>query len=252
VQATDMTPLLLALTGCTSVDGVWLFTLHVAPDAGEECVASVTHNFSGAAEPESDDDLDDDPWTRSTLTTWSPEAFFGLITETDAGAVLVVDGETYPGSPWDGGGWRFWWTHDVTVEDKDTHASGYAWSSWVSLADLVLFDLSFSAQMATGTVTSAADFDANYTESDAWSEDVADSVGTTGSIPSASYLVRDDGAGGSYPATNDWALTDCGSHPCTLGVTSSCGLEVGLDAELTDLDPAAFEGVDGAGQEGGS
>ena len=100
-----------------------------------------------------------------------------------------------------------------------------------------------------GQLISSGRADATYNESDAWSEEVAETVGTTGRIPASSYLVKDEDD--SQPATNDWTLADCTSNPCTLGVTTSCSLSVSLDAERTDLDAAAFDGVDRAGQDAG-
>ena len=248
-----MTALLLTtMLGCAnSQDGVWLFTLHADPDAVEDCVSSVSHNFAGASQPADDSELDDDPWTSQTLTQISAQTFFGLITSTDTGAVLVVDGQTYTGLALDEGGWRFDWTHSETVDDQDTHASGYGWTAYTVAQETTAFDLTLTGELATGELWSEGSVDATYNESDAWSEDVAAVIGTTGRIPASSYLVKDDGAGGTYGASNDWALADCSANPCTLGITQACTLAIGLDAERTDLDPAAYEGVDGAGQDAG-
>jgi hypothetical protein len=239
------------LAGCAAVDGVWLFSLHVDPNIAEECVNSVSHNFDGASQPQDDSVLDDDPWSSTAERTLSDQTFFGLITGTDTGAVLVVGGETYTGTLLDGGAWSFAWTHSQLDESTDQHASGYGWTVYASVSESVAFDLVFAGDVAVGEVLSTGSVEANYSESDAWSQDVADSIGTTGRIPAGSYLVKDDGAGGTYAASNDWSLADCSNTPCTLSLTTSCSLSVGLDAERTDLDPAAFEAVDGAGQDAG-
>ncbi len=247
-----MTLLLPLLTGCAGgLDGVWLFSLHVDPGAAEDCHGSVSHNFVDASQPVDDDDLDDDPWTSTTTSAVSDQTFFGLITSTAEGAVLVVDGETYSGTQGDDGTWALAWTHSETVDDSDQHASGYGWTAYTVAQETTTFSLSLGADTGTGQVVSDGSVDATYNESDAWSEEVSATIGTTGRIPASSYLVKDDGAGGTYAASNDWTLADCSSNPCTLGVTSACTLSVALDAELTELDPAAYEGVDGAGQEAG-
>jgi hypothetical protein len=247
-----MTPLMLALlTGCSGADGVWLFTLHVDPQAAEECISSLSHNFVDASQPAGDDTLDEDPWSSETLTEISGQAFFGLITSTADGAVLVVAGETYTGLQGEGGGWTFDWTQSELVDDTDQHASGYGWTAYTVVEETTAFDLTLAAGSATGELISDGSVDATYNESDAWGEEVAATIGSTGRIPASSYLVKDDGAGGTYPATNDLNLADCSSNPCTLGVTTACSLAVSLDAELTDLDPAAFGGIDGAGQDAG-
>ncbi len=242
----------MTFLGCGSgLDGVWLFSLQVDPQAAEECIDSVSHNFADASRPAEEDGLGEDPWTSETLTEFSDEVFFGLITSTSEGAVLVVGDETYTGLQDDDGVWTFDWTHSQQLDDSDQHGSGYGWTSNIHVQETTAFTLSVTGDAGTGQLIGSSSVDAVYNESDAWSEDLVDSLGETGRIPASSYLVKDAGDGGSRPATNDWALADCSSNPCTLGVTTSCSLRASLDSERTDLDPAAFDGVERAGQDAG-
>lgn len=255
--ATTLALLALTTVGCSStIDGVWQFSMQAAPSVVEGCDDSISHNFSNAYVPA--DTEDDDSWSETESESWSDIVFFGLITTTGPGtATLVVGDQAYPGVEEAEGGWTFTWTAMTSTSDVQSHATGYSWSYTSDETREITYRCGFDGEFLNGTVDQVVTTTYNWSESDSWSSkeltEYLGGDGTTGQIPSYSYLVEDDFMTQTTSATYNTSDTlDCDASECALNRLYTCSEQWPLDAARTTLSTGEdYEGVSGAGQEAG-
>lgn len=226
--------MLLTLLACASnPEGVWLF--HISETAEDaSCEASVSHNVLDAGLPA--EILDEDEWEISDTEAWSEAELFGLVSATDAGFVLLLDGGIYEASDEDEE-LVFTEVREELEDSSAEHPSGYVWRAstersqtrTVSLGDGATWDLESSDEQT-------------WSESDSWPDDIG--IGATGNIPVGDYLVVSDGAEGTLPASNVFDTLDCTSEPCQLSVSETCSRSWVVRATPTAIDPAEFDSVE--------
>ncbi|MCP4807008.1 MAG: hypothetical protein GY913_26830 [Proteobacteria bacterium] len=214
-------------------EGVWLFHISETPDDAA-CGTVVSHNFVGAGLPAQA--LDEDEWELADSVTWSEAELFGLVSATDTGWVLLLDGGIYEASAED--------ESLVFVEEREElsdanaqHPSGYVFEA--SMAKTAVRSVSLD-EGATWDVDSSDE--RSWAESDSWSEDIG--IGANGEAPVGDYLVVDDGAGGEMAANNGFDVVDCADEPCQLSVSTVCSQSWVVRATKTDLSAEDFESVE--------
>lgn len=245
-------PLVLLLAGCGSVDpsGTWMFTRSLTLATGAECTEpSVSHNFSGAYTPEAA--ADEDAWTEESTETFSGDVFFGSVERTATGAVLVVDTLAFPGVEGEEGAWTFSWSREDQGEDASLHTTGYAWSYSYQSTVTTRVSGTFGDGTFSGTWEEESATVDSWVESDDWADEVAETIGGTGNIPSGDYLVKTDELGAETAATNTQLVFDCASESCTLSVAEACLYSYPLEAVRTEHDGADGRWVQEAGQGAG-
>lgn len=254
---------LLACAQPVDLTGTWMFTRTLTPETGEECAAEEPeHNLDGAYAPGGADDPGDtgdtgtaeDPWTGEEVQEDSPEVFFGRLEEDATGMLLVIGSAVYPGTATDeeGGGWSFSWTRSSRSYSEGAHVSGYLYTASEDASLTVSVIGTFTEGTFTGVHATETTSTASWTESDTWSDEVAATLGTTGALPAASYLVRRDGSGVESPAINDYATFDCADSDCYLDVSSACAYSYDLTGVWTGFTPEDARWVQDAGQPSGA
>lgn len=241
----------LSLLACSgAIEGTWMFSRPVAP--APLCADSFNHNLVGAYAPAAEDPAEDTAWTSTDTGAESEEVFFGRITSTDAGALLVVGTEALPGVKNDNGGWTFEWVGSEEDREDASHATGYVWQHTTSNTRTLRVAGDVSGDGFGGTWDVEESTLDGYTESDAWSADVEAYVGATGNLPSGSRLLRlDASTGAEVPATNERDTLDCNGTNCTLSIRSDCAVRTTFTAVRTDLEPSDSRWVQDAGQTAG-
>ncbi len=243
---------LAALVGCnksdgsnkSGIDGVWLVQLPF--DDTFACDETVTHNFTEGYLKEDDTES---VWTQEEDQAYSDQLFFVQIeTLNDSDAILIIDGDVYPGVSTDSG-WSFTWLGSENASDSLTHETGYTYSATTSASSDVTISMTFDGNTATGTWASSTTSNSAWTESDDWEPLVQ---GEDGQIPSFNYLVYDltDGKNQTtgIPLTNTMTSTDC-SGDCELTVSTTCSGSVEFSATHTGFeDESTYNYLDGVGQ----
>ncbi len=248
--------MLLSFLACAqSPSGVWMFQLAVEPIDDDACAQSVSHNFEDAETPAEAEDEND--WQESEDATWSEQIFFGLIEQTESGAVLFVGDEAWPGSGADGS-WTFGWSTESWDERRVVHASGYQFEHTLEQSRLTELQGTFDGPTMTGEWHDQSEDYASYLESDVWSEEAADVIGDNGELPAGDHLVTEEwvktkegGKATEVAAQNTREGEECGGSTCTLSITDSCAWQLQLTGERTSLEPASFDSVSEAGQASG-
>ncbi len=225
---------LLLMTGCSSEQvEVYLFFLGQQETLSDS--TSVGHNFSGAYEPEDEDD-----WTRSDDSQVSSQALFGeLVTLVDGTALLQVAGQTYPGSG-DQGVWTFGWEDFERGQTADTHTAGYTYTTEYESSRVDTISLSEGTEPGTlsGSWETETTVSLDEAETDTWGLDVGI---TTGQIDGTGLLVVEDQFGNVTTAANTYQETDCDGSPCLLSTKTSTEMSRTLQAILTDYTPEDLE-----------
>lgn len=253
-------PVLLPLVGCGPdlPDGVWQFSVYIEELPEDTCATTVTHNFETAWVPEAEEVESD--WSSTAESLYSEQVVFALVTTTGPDTATMVVGDlAYPGSLQVDGTWRFTWAGSSGSTSRDEHTSGYVYAAAATETDQVTFDLLLEDGMATGDVSETVTSSQSWTESDAWSQEVMDQIGTTGQIPASSYLVTSgedydgDGYPDDVPAYNSGEVWDCRTDECTLNVNSTCDWSYTVSGVRTALDDGeAFRALEDAGQDAGA
>ncbi len=245
-------PLVLALlAGCDGpLYGTWMFSKDLTFPTGDECTESVSHNFAGAYLPVA---VGDDPaWTEADTGASSPEVFFARIERTGDGAVLIVGTDALPGTHLEDGTWLFLWTHTSTGQESLDHATGYAYDHTYQSSSTLRISGQLDGDHFLGTWEDATAATDAWTESDTWSDEAAVEVGSTGTLPASTYLLRADDAGAESAASNTQLAYDCGVTGCTLTVQSACASRYPLDGVMTGFEPADSRWVEDAGEAAGN
>lgn len=243
---------LLMLTACApSPWGTWMFHREVTVPTGEECATTITHNFTGAAEPTVV--VDDSGWADTSAAELSEQVMFGRLEQDEVGgAILILGGDALPGTSNDKGAWLFTWTGTTASTTGSTHASGYALDAAYDKSSTLRVAGAFESGTFDGTYEVETDEIARWSESDLWSEEAAGLIGEHGNIPTATYLVVSDGAGGEIAAENSRAASECAADGCALTVESACATVNTLMGQLTDFTPDDARWVEDAGQPAGA
>lgn len=207
----------------------------VTPATGDECSTSIRHNFAGATEPA--EAVVEDTWTTESSEDYSPRVFFGRLEEAGQGSVLLLGTSALPGDVKEDGVYTYEWESFDQGTDSTSHASGYAYTLEYDTSAVVRVSGAFNNDTFVGKYsTSTSDFD-QWGESDTWSDEAALTIGDFGVIPSSSYLVLTDGAGGESPVVNTRQSYDCDSAGCTLSAETACAYSYELTGQATDLTP---------------
>ncbi len=242
--------LMALLLACGSgVEGTWMFEVTVTLPTGDECASTATHNFVGAYQPP--DAQPDLSWTSAVSGEVSDQILFGRIEDGGAGPVLILGSAVLPGAKLEKGGWEFSWTGTETTVTQNQHATGYSFTQSVDDSATTTLGGNLSKGVLVGSWVEESASVAQWVESDTWSDEAAAYVGTTGVIPSGSYLLRLDSTGAEVPATNTQSSYDCGEAGCTLTVQQGCAYRYDLTGTRTSFDPADANWTEDAGQDAG-
>ena len=243
---------LFTLTACAPAPwGTWMFHREVSVPTGDECATTITHNFAGATEPAAA--VDDSGWTDTTTAELTSEVLFGRIEQDEeGGAILILGSDALPGTVDEKGNWMFTWTGTTSTTAGSTHASGYAMDAANDKSSTQRVAGAFESGTFDGTYEVESDELVTYSESDLWSEEAAVLIGEHGNIPTATYLVVSDGAGGEIAAENSRTVSECAAEGCALTVESACATVNTLTGQLTDFTPDDSRWVEDAGQPAGA
>lgn len=233
--------------------GVWLLEVPYVSEDAEECTEEVTHNFTGATVVEEEED-DGDYTSETTSDRSSSLLFVQIETNSKGEAILVANGEVYPGTETDSGGWVFEWVGTESNTQEDTYTSEYAYTAVTDAQETAAYSLTFEGKSLSGTLDSTSLLDAAYTETDTWSEDASMFIGTQGDIPAATYLeVEGEGPrGGTSPASNAYDAEDCDDSSCELTVTSDCYTTRQVTGTLTGYTDESYDAVEDNQQRSGT
>lgn len=239
----------LVVAGCGNVDGTWMFTRAVTVATGDECTSGVTHDFVGAYQPP--DATDDSSWSGTDTAEVSSDVFFGRIDREGRSAVLIVGASAYPGVKQSDGSWVFSWSHTMTGQESDEHATGYKYSYAYETTNTTRVSGTFTGDTFTGTWEDASESSQSWTESDTWSDEVVATIGTAGRVPASSYLLKLDSEGNEVAASNDYVAADCDVSGCLLTVTEACGYAYDMTGTNTGFSEADAPWTSDAGQGAG-
>ncbi|MCB9763163.1 MAG: hypothetical protein H6739_25530 [Alphaproteobacteria bacterium] len=249
IRITTAAAILAGLTGCAQgkAEGVWHFYLTWA-SSDDACATELTHNFTNLFTPEEEEI--ENPWTTTSEVTRSDSEFFGSLSESGENLILVFNGTVFEGNK-NGDAWVFRADSYTQSSDTDTHETGYTYSITTDQAADYIISGAIKSGVFNGTSSAEWSTVQGWTESDNWSQELADTeIGTQGQIPSYNYLLRDI-EGSVVPAYNTFDRADCTSDPCTLTLSSDCSTSYDLVGYQTDLKWDDFEVVAGAGQGSG-
>lgn len=252
----------LLLIGCnkSDINGIWALEIPVLSfDDVDACTEEVTHNFEDATLAEEEEDIGGDTGIvieEELSASESPMLAMVSVQEGAEGtATLIWEGNAWPGTEKDGGGWTFSW--EGTTDSTLTRSAGsdYDYSEATSTTTKSTFSLTFEDDTVRGTLDASTVSDANYTESDEWSPETADAVGNNGNIPASFYLevtIEQGGATITAPASNTSDRPECGGD-CSLGVKTTCAGSVELSGSRTGYSTEDVpDAVMGAGQAAGA
>lgn len=246
-----ITPLAL-LTACggrasQEVEGIWHF--YAASPSTTECTTGLAHNFADVWESEGTDS-GDSPWTQTSSSEESQAEFFGALTLSGEDHILLVNGAIYEGGEEDGT-WTFTLEQFERQQDARDHESGYRSSTTTEEQAQLRFTGELRRGVFTGRWVSQTEGVDVYTESDTWTVELASEIGTTGAIPSYSYLSSENDFGLVEPLYNAYDTAQCDSDPCSLTVSTACQAELSFVAERTELPLDAWEALNGSSQDYG-
>ncbi len=237
-----LTTILALSTGCTAGEvGVWLFLFdNVEVDVGDQDCAENFNSADCAATPTGGSD-----WDVDVSGEQSPGAMFGEITDGPSGeAYLVIGGEVYVGTK-AGGVYSFEWESFDNTEESNTHTpSGYSLSEQNDSSVLTTIRFDRSGRSLTGNQETVAMTERTIRETDTWNYD-GSGAPTYGAIQNEAYSYIDGDADNYYDSQ------DCSASMCEVNIVSEITYSSAFTATKTDLDHAAFDGVDGAGQDPG-
>lgn len=242
---------LVLLSACgranREVEGIWHFYASTASTTS--CTSTTTHNFADVWENETTD-TGESPWTEEQTYEESPAEFFGSLAMSGDQYVLLIGGDIYEGEESDGR-WTLVLDQSERSSAETSHESGYARSATVDQKAEYRFAGQIDKGSWTGVWTSSSETTSKWTESDTWSLELANEIGSTGQIPSYSYLYAENDFGLVEPLYNEYDEAECNADPCTLTVVSVCQSSFDFVADRTDLTLADWEAVAGSSQDYG-
>ena len=255
VMTRSLLPLALFLSGCSDMTGIWLFEIPYQDDS-TSCTTQIGENFVEGAVPEAGTS-GVGPWNYTYDYEGSGSVAFGQIeTYGDDSAVLILGSTVYTGSK-EQGNWVFSWVDESTESNQNEYAANGQVTYGYLQRDTRVSDISYTFVL-DGRNKAEVSVDADETvtrewfESDTWTEEVANTIGSTGEMPSANYLVGVDGFG----QANDAETIDCDQSRqglCYLAVETSCAAEGDFVAYRTDFeDEDHYRSIRDAGNGGAS
>lgn len=253
-------PLALLLGGCSDMTGIWLFEIPFQEDS-TSCNETITENYNLGYVPEAGV-AGGGPWVSSYDFTGSGSVAFGQIeTYGDDSAVLIIGTTVFTGTK-EQGNWVFTWTDESSSESKNEHYNNAGQVDYGYVRrDTTVSDVTYTFVLdgkdkADVTVDATSTSTTEWFESDLWSEEVRDYLGSTGDTPASAYLVYNE-AGDVYSQQNTWDVTDCDNTRnglCYLATQVSCSDSGDFVAYRTDFeDEDHFRSVreSGNGSSGG-
>ena len=219
-------------TGTTAVEsddllqGIWLLRVPYAEAGDDACTDNLDHNFPGAYEPELDD-----PWTETESNDRSDALYFVQLERAgDDGAVMLMGRQIWVGETTDGASWTFSWVATDTELEIEEHEDGYQYRQERTVSSETTLTATFSDWTASGTLASSYSEQTDYAESDEW----VSSVGRgSGRIPSADYLVYDEGGSEGITQYNMGTESECADSRCELTVRTDCSGSDSVTLERT-------------------
>ncbi len=230
---------LTLLLACSApLEGTWLFQRVYTPPGEPSCTRSVSHNALAGTEAE--DPVAEEPpvWVETDSLTRSNEAFFGRISLSETGAVLLVGEELLVGTQAESGAWTFAWTGSEDSREEDAHAAGYRYTHTRAVRSTLRLSGNFSEEGFAGTWDDEATATESWSESDVWTADAEPYVGPEGRIPLGTHVVGQDGAA----VLNGREAYDCGAdgsglNACVLTVSDTCAYRTPVEGVHTELEP---------------
>lgn len=218
-------------------DGIWLLRAEYNDD--DSCTELMDHNFEDSYTQ------DEGPWTETDVLDYSDSLGFVQISQLDQeNAVMVSGTQVWPGTS-SGDGWVFAWdANDVEGHTKE-HEEGYTFQETTTRTDSSSLSLTITGDLAQGTWTFASEADVLWRESDTWDSEVGLGVGD---IPSAEYLVYDEGEAEGLPRYNLGVEGECSGAQCELRTNTVCSGSATISLTRTGYDEeAAYDQLEGVG-----
>ena len=237
--------LLLASCGKPPV-GVWA-VLYSDPKGDPSCSNTISHNFllGQIAETEPEEET---TWSSTTETSSGQHLAFWQVLEGE-GALILADGEqAWLGAENEDGGWTFSWSEVETTKSTDTHEWGYEFVESVRVEEEANITMVPEGDEFTGRRGTVTATEGSWRESDYWSQEIAE-VGSSGQMPSGSYLVYPDEAGDLRALANLRDTEDCPNGECELTIDEYC--KQGMDISgfrVTEEEAATYLALEDAGQ----
>ena len=233
--------LFVTLLACRAdPSGVWA-VLYPEAKGSPACSNTVSHNFLAGQIAEDDVAAEETGWSSSTDVTGAQHLAFWQILDGE-GQMVLSDGErAWLGAQNDDKTWTFAWTTVETTTSTDSHEWGYVYEESVKETEEACITIAFDGEVFTGTVSADIATEGTWTESDAWTQEIAE-VGTSGQMPSDNYLVYSDELGELRALSNLRDRADCPNGECELGIDAFCtssyavsGFQVSADEATTYL-----------------
>lgn len=212
----------------SGADGIYLATFRASESPGWVCTTTITENVSAL-----------DPLDAATADIHYTNASQGddmiraaqLIGSAEEVSYLNLAGSILPGGPTDEG-WRFAWDINQDATYTTEHVAGYTFFQQTDTASSTAIDwFAEDADLASGTLTLGTLSTYRVEETDVWTGDALNDMGSYGQLP-LSYL---DNTAWTY---NDAAVVDCDADPCFIELVTSCEAMVSFSATRVK-DPAA-------------
>ena len=240
--------LLLLLPACGKPPlGVWA-VLYSDPKGDPSCSNTISHNFllGQIAETEPEPETG---WNSTSETSVGQHLAFWQVLEAE-GHLVLADGE----QAWlgeqdeEGRSWTFSWSDVQTTKTTDTHEWGYEFVESVRVEEEATITMEPDGDEFTGRRTIATSTEGNWRESDYWSQEIVE-VGSSGQMPSGSYLVYPDEQGELRALPNLRDTEDCPNEECELTLDEYCTQGVDLTGfRVTEEDAATYLALEDAGQ----
>ncbi|HHO49623.1 MAG TPA: hypothetical protein ENK18_01845 [Deltaproteobacteria bacterium] len=234
----------IPLAGCvdfTPFQGVWWVEL--SPQDPLECTTEISHNFDVGEVPE---EAEPEGYIVTSEGEGSPTGFYALITRGKSGRNYVNwGGEVYTGGVTGGiltVSWEDTWNGTVTGEYDGEYE--YTDVEDSNETDTLVFSRNPEIGGMSGTSTTTLTSVRTFTEDDEWD---AQDIGVLPQIPSAFYLVHEDGP--PNQVLNSPLADDCDGGNCEIEVTQDCTQSFTFQAFFAGSgDDSLFEAIENYNQ----
>lgn len=235
------------LTACSSDPvGVWA-VLYPEAKGDPTCSNTISHTFLLGQIAETEP-VQETGWSTSTDTTAGQHLAFWHVIEGQGTMVLANGEEAWLGVENDDGSWTFSWTSVETVSNTDSHEWGYEFVESVRTEETASITMALDRDVFTGSVDADVATKGTWKESDYWSQEIGE-VGSSGQMPSSTYLVYPDDVGELRALPNLRDSEDCPDGLCTLSIDSFCTSGYDITGFRVQADEAAtYLALEDAGQ----
>jgi hypothetical protein len=215
----------LVVGGCSKKDDIWLVEVDTTKGDGYACSSQYSTNFSGTLE--SGGSSEDGPVTDTSESIGSKILFYAKFVELSSGQRTLNTGDLLlPGEEKDGGKWVFRWTESESEVFTRNHEAGYLFEAIATSTDTTAIEITFDGGTGSGDMTIESASSTEQRESDTWSDEAADEIGTSGEL------------GWSTPDSwenNAFDTEECDGANCRQSLASGCGATAPVTAVLTDM-----------------